>query len=169
MAELVNVVRGLIGDPAGADEQFHYHDIQDALDRRRRLVRYEELIANPTIPVGGASTAAAHTQYRAYAGNWESDEVLYDSEYNALTVDTADRLTGRWTLAVGVLPPVTIVGASYDVWGAAADLLQAWAAADPTECYTSTDGMVTYSTGKADSRRDQATHYYARRGPVGSW
>ncbi len=169
MADLVDAVRGLMGDPDGADRQFDYQAIQDALDRQRRLVRYEELIATPTMPVGGALAAADYLQYRSYSGNWEEGETLYDSDYTTLAVTTADRLTGHWTLATGVEPPVYITGVRYDVFAAAADLLTAWVAASPFECLTSVDGVVTVSTAKAESRRTQAAALRARRGPVGSW
>src|SRR5690348_15227616 len=128
MADLITRVRLLINDPAGASQIFADQDIQDTCDRYQTVVRYAVLQRAPTLGPGGIVDKSAYRDYYAMVGYWESDETLYDAAYNTLAPDTSDRITGHWTFAAGQLPIVRIVGKVYDLYGAAADLLEAWAA-----------------------------------------
>lgn len=118
MAALVNKVRDLVNDQTQAswtDEQ-----IETALDRVRVRATYHRLAQEPT-------KTASTTTYLAYTapyGDWETTAVLSDSQYNTLTPDTADYDNGRWEFLTEPDWPVYLTGYSYDVYGAAADLLE---------------------------------------------
>lgn len=139
MAALITQVRLLIADPAGSGQAFSDDEIQTALDRYQTVVRYAPLHPEPTLlPTG----VAEYRDYFANRGDWEADEQLVDASWNTLTPATSDRQTGHWTFASpGQNPPVYIVGKTYDLYAAAADLLEAWAAKLKLEYDFSTDGQ----------------------------
>lgn len=118
MATLVNKVRDLInGQPQNdwTDEQ-----IETALDRVRTRATYHRLAQEPT----KTATETTYLAYTAPYGDWESTAVLTDSNYNVITADTADYDLGRWEFETQPDWPVYLTGYSYDVYGAAADLLE---------------------------------------------
>jgi hypothetical protein len=121
MEYLVEIVSALVNetdtDPATAQR------IQDYLDRNRVEGRYLKLTPVPTRASGGAIT---YITYQAPAGwvHWEDDASLVDYNYDALSPATSDWITGRWTFSTEPTRPVYILGWSYDIYGAAADLLE---------------------------------------------
>lgn len=123
MVQLVARVADLIGD-----ENFTLHtreDVEAALDGRRIEARYLDLTALPTKTSGGTTT---YTTFEASYTHWENDATFTDSNYDALTTDTDDWLNGRWTFATEPTRPVRILGYTYDIYAAAADLLEKQAA-----------------------------------------
>lgn len=129
MADLIARVRRYIGDPAGPNAFFADTDLQDQLDEYRRTVRYAPLLPGPTLQPG---TLYDYLDYYSSVGNWEADEVLTWTDFSVLSPVTADRLTGHWTFdnsagPAGQYPPVYVTGKFYDLWAAAADLLEQWA------------------------------------------
>lgn len=122
MADLISRVRTEIGDPAGASQTFTDQEVQDALDLHRVEVYSVPLRALTKYPAGQAT----YLDHHAPRGFWEADEQLTDGSYAALVAATADRLTGHWTFATSQ-PTVLISGTCFDIHGAAADLLVAWA------------------------------------------
>lgn len=122
MAELIGRARTEIGDPAGSGQTFDDQQIQDALDEHRVAVYAVPLRALPTYPGG----QAAYLDHHAPRGFWEAAETLTDASYAPLTPATADRITGHWTFSTSQ-PSVVISGTCFDMHGAAADLLVAWA------------------------------------------
>lgn len=125
MADIITRVRRLIGDTAGADQVFTPDEVQETLDRYQHNVRYMELTPVETILPGG------DVQYLAYecdAGYWESPVALADSSYAAVTPATSDLINGRWTFTTDRSAPVYITGYRYDVYGAAAEMAEDWAA-----------------------------------------
>ena len=125
MEGLVGRLRLEIGDPAGDGAVWSDDALEAALDRRRTEVRYLELTPVESVAPGGAVSTL---EYRASEGDWEEGAELVDGCWAALTPETADGLSGRWTFAGSVPPPVMVSGARYDVAAAAADVLEAWAA-----------------------------------------
>lgn len=136
----------LIADPAGASQQFADQDIQNRLDWSRDDIRYESLIIAPSI-VNTASTnnqaATIFADYYSRHGYWESDVVLQayvnGAAWVVATPLASELLIGQahWQFELNVftsgtvpgqLPPVFATGKIYDVYSAAADLLQFWAA-----------------------------------------
>jgi hypothetical protein len=137
MAELIDRVRSMIGD-TGTTKTFTDQEVQDALDRYRTDVSYEDLQPQDTIGAGGV------TQYLIYfsaRGYWEPDALLQDYNWNTLTSATAEWMIGRFTFAVSQLPPVYLTGKSYDVMSAAVDVLEQWAARVKLDYSYSADGQ----------------------------
>lgn len=124
MADLIQRVRVMIND-AAAEPVFSDLEIQEALDRHRRDRRYEPLEPAETMTPGGGM---AYLDYYAARGDWEDDVSLVDGGYNPVTPTTSDLSVGRWTFAEEPRRPVMAVGKVYDLYGAAADVLEAWAA-----------------------------------------
>jgi hypothetical protein len=125
MLNLITRVRNLIGDPEGAAQVFTDDDIEESLDYHYDTVNFASLEVEPTL----TSSTTTYTRYHApdRVGDWEEDAVLYNSSYTALATDTEDYIRGRWVLTTSTTPPVYIVGQTYDVNAAAADLLKKWA------------------------------------------
>ncbi len=163
MADLITRVRLLINDPAGASPVFSDQEVQDALDRHRSDVRYLELTPAETVAPGGA---VSYLDYYADRGDWEADEALYDSTYAALAPSASDRLTGHWTFAADTDPPVYLVGKSYDVYAAAADLLEAWAAREKMAFDFDADGQGFKRSQKVQMLLAMAREYRRQQRPV---
>lgn len=125
MADLIARIRLLISDPSGAPT-FADQEIQDTLDQRREVVRYAALRPEPTPQQN--TGVIQYLDYYATRAFWESDAALYGPAWQLLAPATSDYLTGHWTFAASQIPTVWIVGKMYDVYGAAADLLEIWAA-----------------------------------------
>lgn len=128
MPTLVGRVRRLVGDPDQAARYFQDDTIQDALDEHRLDVRYFELSARVTYVTSGPVVWLDYYD-GAYGGNWEDDLLLTGFNWATLTPATSDTLTGHWTFAASQTPPVWITGKSYDVYAAAAQLVDERAAA----------------------------------------
>ena len=124
MADLITHVRGLVGDPAGATQTFADLDYQDELDRRRSDVVEAELSFRPTMVGGGP--VVQYEDYWAPSGNWETGPILKSAANVVLTPDVSELLHGHWTFTAGQLPPVFITGSFYDIYGAAAAILDRW-------------------------------------------
>lgn len=126
MATLIARVRGLIGDQAGT--VFGDDEIQDALDRVRMAVRYASLLPQPTY---GPSTAGVqYLDYYARLSGWEDDVVLSDLSYTDITATATvyEPLVGHWAFATQPAGlGVRVTGKVYDLYAAAADLLEEWA------------------------------------------
>lgn len=145
MPNLISRVRGLISDPAGSNQVFTDEEYQDALDPTREEVRYARLEPLESRAPGGAVT---YLIFRAPHGDWEEDEQLVDGSYNVLTPSEADRVNGRWTFAsepTGAV--VLLVGKTYDLNAAAAEMLVRWSATQKFE--------YTFSPGKGNYTRSQ--------------
>ncbi len=166
MADLIARVRLIIHDSAGADRTFTDQEIQDTLDRHRSDVRYLELTGAETMGPGGV---VSHLDYYADRGDWEADEKLYNSTYAELAPDASDRLTGHWTFAASQVPPVYIVGKSYDLYGAAADLLEAWAAREALGFDVEADGQTFRRSQKREALLSLAREYRRQQRPLRVW
>jgi hypothetical protein len=125
---LVGRLRDLIGDPAGpacGTPTWSNDQLQTALDNHRSDVRYLELVGAETIQPGGA---VVYLDYYASRGDWESGVALTDSQGYPITPETSDLQTGHWTFAADTLPPAYLTGQSFDLYGAAVEILQKWLA-----------------------------------------
>ncbi len=146
MSDLIARTRLLIADPAGASQQFADQDIQNWLDANRDDIRYESLVIAPSI-VNTASTnnqaATIFADYYSRYGWWESDVTLQayvNGQAWVVATPLASELLidqAHWQFELNVytsgtvpgqLPPVFATGKIYDVYAAAADLLEFWAA-----------------------------------------
>ncbi len=129
LAQLITRVRFLIVDPAGASQQFADDDIQDTLDLRRQEMRFVPLRPMPTFYPGAV---VLFLDYYSDAQCWEQDIVLQDTAFNTInsTVTLFEYLVGHFQFAsqpdgIGV----RATGKVFDLYGAAADLCEAWAEA----------------------------------------
>lgn len=124
MLGILNHIRLLISDPAGLDEVFSNDELLSFADAYRTDVYYQPLTPLPTIAPGGATT---YVEWAADGGWWETDAALVDGSYGTLTPSASDWQRGRWTFAASQ-STVLIRGARYDVYGAAAEAVEAWIA-----------------------------------------
>ena len=139
MAALISKVRLMIFDTAGGTQLFADQDIQDKLDECREDIRYELLAPKPTFANPGG---IQYNDYYAERGFWEADETIIYGDFTVKTPTTSDEIVGHWTFA-NQLPPLLIAGKRYDVYRAAADLLDyKLAALSATEVDFSSDGQT---------------------------
>lgn len=132
MATLITKVRELTNAVIG---DFSDDQVQAFLDRHRIEFRYASLCEHETRAVGGVVTYTTFTLERlaprmieSNAGNDADQYFLFDSSYAALTPATEDLINGRWTFSAQPTMPVMILCWAYDVFAAAVDLLEEWAA-----------------------------------------
>jgi hypothetical protein len=165
MADVITATRLAIGDPAGGSATFSDDEIQNALDGRRADVVECQLAWRPSTAAGGTVT---YHDYFAPRGSWEDDVVLKDRTYAEITADTEDLVTGHWTFVANVIPPIFITGKTYDIPGAAYDLLTAWAAKVARDFDFATDGQDFSRSQKRTGLVALATEYARRMVPRGS-
>lgn len=163
MATLIAQVRTLINDPAGASQTFDDQTIQDILDMSRVNVTYAPLKPAPTFATGTIS----YLDYYASMGNWESDVVLKQYLSTTVTPATSELIVGHWTFATSTLPPVYIAsGKTYDVYRAAADLLERWSAKWVLSYSISVDGQNLQRSQVTTALQQLARTYRAQQRPV---
>jgi len=124
MAALIARERILINDPAGASQIFSDDDIQAVMDESRVDYGNEVLQAVP-------SFSGATIQYLDYyhdLGGWEDGVVLKQYLTQVVTPTTSEPIAGHWGFATSKFPPIYITGSVHDIYRAAADLLERWAA-----------------------------------------
>lgn len=124
MAALIARLRRSISDES-APAVFTDEALQEALDVHQTQARYLPLPGRQTYRPGGA---VVWLDFYADRGDWEADVVLVDVGWNALTPATADLIVGHWTFTESQLAVIYLTGKCYDLNGAAADVLEAWAA-----------------------------------------
>ena len=159
MADLIARTRVMIGDTDASAYTFDDDTVQAALDAHRFAAEYAALQPVAEYQPGGA---AVYKTYRAPMGWWEANATLVDGSYNTLTPDAADLMNGEWTFNAGQTPPVFIKGKYYDLYAAAADLLEEWAARLARAYDFGTDGDRFQRSQMAASLREQAERYRAR-------
>lgn len=129
MSDLIAAVRDLINDPAALT--FTDQQVQDKLDRTRDDVRYECMTAAPTLQPGAIFD---WVDYYIQPGYWETDYTIQQGQFDYVTPLTEELIVGHFTLpnasgvTYGQIPPVFITGKVYDIYAAAADLLEMWSA-----------------------------------------
>lgn len=159
MASLITKVRSLINDPAGGSAVWTDQDVQDQLDRTRMDVRYELLRAAPTIlnaPSTANQPSIIWADYFSSFQWWEDDVVLQGTNiptaasWVVLTPVLTENEVGHWAFEASVFtagtvpgqyPPVFATGKSYDVYMAAANLLEMWAVKLALAYDVTTDGQ----------------------------
>jgi len=154
MADLIALVRDMIGDPAGESATFTDNQIERSLDIHRWDIRYQALKPLPTVVSGGAEYREWHSEEQY----WEADAVLYDGSYHALTPSESDALHGRWVFA-SHQSSVLALGKVYDPYGAAADLLEMWAGKTATEYDVEADGARMNRSQKRQALKELASVY----------
>lgn len=181
MANLITKVRSLINDPAGGSQVWTDQDVQDQLDRTRLDIRYEALTAAPVL-LNAASTnnqpSVIWSDYYSRYQWWEDDVVIQgvnvgtSAAWIVLTPVASENFYGHWQFensvfttgtVPGQYPPVFATGKSFDVYMAAANLLEMWAAKYALAYAFSADGqkfdrqqILPALTNMANTYRKQA-------------
>lgn len=124
MAALITRVRLLINDPVGASAIFDDQTIQDVLDEGRTDIKNGETRAKPTF----AGATIQYLDYYTVLTDWEDDVVFKQYLTTVVTPSVAEPIAGHWIFATSTFPPVLVTGKTYDIYRAAADLLERWAA-----------------------------------------
>lgn len=161
MRALVKLVRDMISDNSSESEKFSDEQIQHALDNNAHIVRYMTLKPVEKILPGGT---VIFPQFISQKRFWDSSAILVDADYNVLTPVESDPLNGIWRFDELLLPklPVRVVGAHYDVYGAAADLLEEWAAAVKA-CVDFDDGSQSFKLSQKLAHLMQLIQLYRAR------
>jgi hypothetical protein len=126
MATLITHLRLLINDANSTTQQFTDDELEDLLDNRCQKVDQVEMI--PVETINATTLQLEYLAYRMLTPFWEGSPVLQDSDLATITPSASDLLRGRWTLSADTDPPCYITGTVYDIYGAAADALEALAA-----------------------------------------
>lgn len=158
MSDLIARVRRLTND-VGSTPIFDDDAVQEFLDARRLEVRRARLMAS-------RNAAGEYLDYYAEYGNWEADAVLEDAGGNTLSPASSEWLVGHWSFSSSTPPPVFITGKVYDVYGAAADLLEAWAAKVALEFDFEADGGKFRRSQKREALLALAREYRRQAWPV---
>jgi hypothetical protein len=118
-------VRELINDTDNTAYIWTDDQIQDVLDAARVDYRYLLLKPEPTWTSG----AIQYLDYYAPFGDWETDWEFSQNYITTVTPSAIEPIVGRVTFAESTFPTVYIAfGKSYDLYRAAADLLERQAA-----------------------------------------
>lgn len=164
MAALLTRLRLLVNDPAGASQTFSDDDLQRVLDGQRFDARYSPLAPIDTIAAGGAITWLS---WEADRGDWEDSATFVDSSYNTLTVSSSDLIRGIWTFAASQTAGVLLSGAAYNLYAAAADVLEILASRKASEFDFSADNASFKRSQAVEQLRGQAAAYRDRAGAWG--
>lgn len=136
MASLISRVRLLIND-TGTSPIFADQDIQDVMDESRLDVKNELLVQKPTF----SGSSIQFLDYYSHYGGWEDSVVLKQYLVNTVTPSLSEPIAGHWQFSTTTLPPVYASGSVHDVYRAAADLLERWAAKWALSYNISVDGQ----------------------------
>ena len=139
MAAIILRVRLLINDtlPVSQGQIFSDQQIQDVLDSTRQDLRYLTLAPAPTY----TGSTIQYLDYYADLTDWEDDLTLWQWRINAVTPATSENIVGHWTFGQTTLPPVYLIGKTYDIYRCAADLLERQAAQWALRYSMSVDGQ----------------------------
>ena len=154
MADLISRLRQLVGDPVAppAPPTWSDDELQGALDRHRS--RWFDLDLTPEPDLTG--------DYKNWSanglGNWEGGPAMgvgytiRDGAQAVKTPSSHDLALGWWTFATSVGPPLFLTGYSYDLFGAAAEVLSWEAVKTGKQAIKSFDAdgfRVQYESGTA--------------------
>jgi hypothetical protein len=159
MTALIARTRTLIAD-VGSPPVFIDDQIQDTLDLRRIEQRHVPLRPDPTFLPGGA---VQYKDFYADTQAWESDVLLQDTSFATVTPTLSEELVGHWQFATQPQSfAVRATGKTYDLYGSAADLLEAWAAQVMLEFNVTESGRAYNRQGKFEQLNSLAAQYRGR-------
>lgn len=158
MADLISRVRRLIGDRAGAIQQFSDDEIQQTLDRHRTDVWFEELETN-----GYPSWTVWYSELEA----WEQGASFTDASRNPATPSEVDSdyPGGRFAFSAAQTNGVYATGATYDLVAAALELVEEWIALLKGEFDFTTDGDTFRRSQRLENLTKLAGSLKRRRPP----
>jgi hypothetical protein len=145
LAEILARVRLLVND-RGTPPTFSDDELADTLDMHRRDFFQEPLQEQVTYFAG--QPAAWLDYYAPFDLQWwEGDVQLYANTFVPITPATSDLSGGHWTFTTSQNPPVYITGKLFDLYAAAADVLDLWIAQLKLE-YGTTQETNIYNRGE---------------------
>ncbi len=155
MAALIARARLLINDPAGITQLFEDQDIQDVMDESRLDVVNEVMRPQPTY----TGAQIQFLDYYTSLGNWEDDWVIKQFLITEVTPSLAEPIAGHWQFSNSTLPPLYITGKNYDIYRAAADLLERQAAQWSLSFNINVDGQSLARSQAAQALQKLALTY----------
>lgn len=164
MAALITRLQKLIGDPNSA--VWDIDTLQDYLDENQTIARYLRLRDAPFRTPGGVIIWLDY--FSDELDNWEDDVQLYDRVWQPISaslIDRADLVTGHWTFTTSMTPPIYLIGKSYDLYNAAADVLEAWAAKLALEFDFTSQRQQFHRSQQATALQKRADTYRLRGRP----
>lgn len=167
MADIIGRVRGLIAAgtaeyTVGTASFWDADQIEDVLERHRQDLVRHKLMREPSY-IGGGSVV--YTRHRSAYGNLEQPTsgstvfFIEDSvgDDRGTATYTADYQLGIFDFASDVGGTALYLTArSYDIYGAAGEILEEWAANEARSFDFSTDGQSFSRSQKAQGLREQA-------------
>lgn len=165
MANLITRVRLLINDPnpnfVQSVVQFSDQEIQDVMDATRQDLRYLTLAPAPTF----SGSNIQYLDYYADLSDWEDDVTFKQWRINSVTPATSENITAHWVFAQTTLPPVYLIGKTYDVYRSAADLLERLSARWALSYNVSADGQSLQRSQAFTMIQDLAHNYRMKQRP----
>jgi hypothetical protein len=137
MTALIRRVRLLIDDGDSSCQTFTDQEIQDVLDACRMDMNNLQLIASPTF-VGGT---VQYLNFYSKLRDWEDDATFTKSLIQAITPTVSEPIVGHWKFGTSMYATVYLTGKTYDVYRAAADLLEVWSARKAFDYNIAVDGQ----------------------------
>ena len=157
MAGLIARTRLKIFDPAGASQVFSDQDIQNVLDESRQDLYNQPL--EPQWTYSGSTPVVLDYLAPNEMGDWEDDIVLKQYLTVVVTPSLIDDIVGHYTFAQSTLPPVFITGKTYDIYRAAADLLEMRASTYALRFNATADGQTLHLEGVSTQLLNLAAKY----------
>lgn len=163
MENLIARLRVLVNDPSSATQLFSDQQIQDVLDERdtRLDLRYLALAPAPTY----TGNTIYYYDYFSDLGDWEDDNTFWQWRINQFVPATVENIAGHWVFSQTVLPPVYMIGKTYDIYRAAANLLERQAAQWSLAFNFSADGQSFQRSQAAIALRNLALQYRQQQRP----
>jgi hypothetical protein len=164
LAEILARVRLLVND-RGTPPTFSDDELADTLDQRRSDFFQEPLQEQVTYFAG--KPAAWLDYYAPFDLQWwEGDVQLYANTFAPITPATSDLSGGHWTFTTSQNPPVYITGKLFDLYAAAADVLDLWIAQLKLEYDTRQDQRNQFMRQqRITTMTDLAASYRAKQQP----
>lgn len=162
MAALISRVRELINDTVVDCQVWSDQAIQDVLDESRIDVNYQLL----TPGITATTSSIQYLDYYADVGNWEDDVTFVRDWSTSITPSASEPIAGHWTFATSQTPPVYIAfGKTYDIYRAAADLLERQAAKHALSFDASMEGQTLRRSQKMSNLLALANQYRRKQRP----
>lgn len=154
LTRLVAVVRQLIGD-TGASPVFSDAELEEFLVPYART--HVRLALEPAEPLPAKLWVARE-------GYW-ADGARVETGADGVTVASEQPIAGRWELSEPVFGPVRVTGRTYDVYAAAADALEVWAAREKLAYDVTVDGQSLRRSQIGSRLLELAQHYRRQARP----
>jgi len=137
MANLIAEIRTMVGDTNISCQQFGDQEYQDTMDNTRLDVNYLQLAPYPTF----SGSTIRYLDYYSDLSNWEDDLTLWQWRINQKIPSMSENGTGHWQFETSILPPVYLIGKTFDIYRNAADMLDRLSAKWATSYNMTVDGQ----------------------------